>query len=118
MLTLSPAVRVFLACGPTDIRKSFDGLAALASSILQMDPLSGHLFVFCNRRRDRLKILYWDTSGFCILHKRLEKGTFAWPSEEETCAARLEVAGRELSLILSGIDLREGRRRRWYTKVS
>ena len=114
MLTLSPAVRVYLARGATDIRKSFDGLAAAAQSILQMDPLSGHLFVFCNRRRDRLKILYWDASGFCILHKRLEKGTFAWPGDEDTTEARLQINGRDLSLILAGVDLREGRRRRWF----
>jgi transposase len=93
---------------------SFDGLAAIAQSILRQDPLSGHLFVFCNRRRDRLKVLYWDTSGFCILHKRLEQGTFSWPQEDLPGA--LEVASRELALVLAGVDLRDARRRRWYCK--
>jgi transposase len=81
MLSIPPSTRVFLARGPTDVRKSFDGLSALAQSILRQDPFPGHLFVFWNRRRDRLKVLYWDSSGFCILHKRLERGTFSWPGK-------------------------------------
>ena len=112
MLSIPPSTRVFLARGATDVRKSFDGLSALAQSVLGQNPLSGHLFVFCNRRRDRLKVLYWDTSGFCILHKRLEQGTFSWPHDDLPSA--LEVASRELSLVLAGVDLREAKRRRWY----
>jgi transposase len=117
MLALPPSVRVFLATGATDIRKSFDGLSALAQSVLEQDPLSGHLFVFCNRRRDRLKILYWDRSGFWILHKRLEKGTFAWPREDDSAGVRLELTSNELGLLLAGIDLSQGRRRRWYQRA-
>jgi transposase len=72
MLSLPTSVRVYLARGPTDMRKSIDGLAAVTQQVLERDPLSGHLFVFCNRRRDRIKILYWETSGYWLLHKRLD----------------------------------------------
>src|SRR5205823_773514 len=81
MLTLSPAVRIYLATGATDLRRSIDGLSALVREQLALDPLSGHLFLFRNRRGDRLKILAWDRSGFWILYKRLEQGTRA-------CSAR------------------------------
>jgi transposase len=76
----SAAVRVYLATEPADMRKSFDGLAALASGHLALDPLSGHLFVFVNRRRDRIKILYWDRDGLAVWAKRLERGTFRLPA--------------------------------------
>ena len=79
MLSLPTSVRIYLARGATDMRKSIDGLSAVTTQVLEQDPFSGHLFVFCNRRRDRIKILYWEQSGFWLLHKRLEKGTFAWP---------------------------------------
>src|SRR5437870_12542716 len=78
MLTLSPAVRIYIATGATDLRRSIDGLAALVRERLTLDPLSGHLFLFRNRRGDRLKVLAWDRSGFWILYKRLEQGTFEW----------------------------------------
>ena len=81
MLTLSPAVRIYLATGTTDLRRSIDGLSALVRERFELDPLSGHLFLFRNRRGDRLKILAWDRSGFWILYKRLEQGTFAWPTD-------------------------------------
>lgn len=115
MLSLPPSVRVFLAVGATDMRKSFDGLAGLVRSSIGGDPLSGHLFAFCNRGRDRLKVLYWDTSGFCLLHKRLERGTFAWPQSTEAASA-VELDARELSLLLSGLDLAATRRRRWFER--
>ena len=85
MVTLPASVRVFVAVAPVDFRKGFDGLAQLAREVIEQDPLSGHLFVFSNRRRDRVKILYWDRDGLAIWMKRLEKGTFrlafAWSQE-------------------------------------
>jgi hypothetical protein len=83
MLTLSPAVRIYLATGTTDLRRSIDGLSVLVRERFDLDPLSGHLFLFRNRRGDRLKILAWDQGGFWVLYKRLERGTFAWPAEED-----------------------------------
>jgi transposase len=79
MLSLPTSVRVYLARGATDMRKSIDGLAAVTIEVLEHDPLSGHLFVLCNGQSNRIKILYWERSGFWLLHKRLERGTFAWP---------------------------------------
>ena len=79
MLTLSPAVRIYVATGATDLRRSIDGLSALVRARFDRDPFSGHLFLFRNRRGDRLKILLWDQSGFWVLYKHLEQGTFAWP---------------------------------------
>jgi transposase len=84
VLTISPAVRIYVATGTTDLRRSIDGLAALMRERFDLDPLSGHLFLFRNRRGDRLKILAWDQGGFWVLHKRLERGTFVWPAEEDS----------------------------------
>lgn len=116
MLTLSPAVRVYVASGTTDLRRSIDGLAALVRERFDQDPLSGHLFLFRNRRGDRLKILVWDRSGFWVLYKRLEEGTFAWPSEAD--GAPVEMRNADLLLLLSGVDLTHTRRRRWYERVA
>ena len=111
MLMLPPAVRIFLAAGPADLRRSFDGLAAMAREVIREDPLSGHLFVFSNRRRDRVKVLFWDRSGFVLWYKRLEKGVFRFPSAE---AGSVEVEAAELMLLLEGIELAGSRRReRW-----
>lgn len=97
--------RVFLAAGATDMRKAFNGLSGLVRSQLGSDPLSGDLFVFCNREKTRLKILYFDTSGLWVFAKRLERGTFAWPSRGE--AGRIELRYEELLLLLNGIEARE-----------
>ena len=113
MLTLSPTVRIHFAPGVTDMRKAFDGLAAAAKQVIGKDPLSGHLFAFANRKRDRIKVLFWDGSGFCLFAKRLEKGTFAWPKEKTDRSRRFEMTREELTLVLSGIDLRQSRRRPW-----
>jgi transposase len=112
MLTVSPAVRIYVATGATDLRRSIDGLSALVRQQLQLDPLSGHLFLFRNRRGDRLKILLWDQSGFWVLYKRLERGTFAWPVDERE--SPVEMRQRDLLLLLSGVDLATTRHRRWY----
>jgi transposase len=116
MLTLSPAVRIYLATGATDLRRSIDGLAALVRERITLDPLSGHLFLFRNRRGDRIKILAWDRGGFWVLYKRLERGTFAWPTDDDV--TRVELRGADLLLLLSGVDLTHTRRRRWYERVA
>ena len=81
MLTISPAVRIYLATGATDLRRSIDGLSAIVRDQFALDPCSGHLFAFRNRRGDRLKLLVWDHGGFWVFYKRLEQGTFAWPAD-------------------------------------
>jgi transposase len=116
MLTLSPAVRIYLATGATDLRRSIDGLSALVRERFDLDPLSGHLFLFRNRRGDRVKILLWDQSGFWVLYKRLEQGTFAWPLDDR--GAPVEMQHRDLLLLLSGVDLAPTRRRRWYERLA
>lgn len=113
MIALSPQVRVFLYRRPTDMRKSFHGLVALTESALQQDPLSGSLFVFLNRRRDRIKILYWGQTGFCIWYQQLQQGTYQLPCHESLDDQdTLEVTRSQLSLILDGIDLTSARQRR------
>ena len=112
MLTLPPSVRVFVAPGATDLRRGMDGLSTLVREQLRLEPLSGHLFMFRNRRGDRVKILIWDRSGFWVLYKRLERGTFAWPEGETEQAVELHVS--DLMLLLSGAELGGVSRRRWY----
>ena len=102
MLSLPPSVRIFLCTQPTDMRKSFDTLAALVRDGLKSDPLSGHLFVFLNKRRDRIKILYWDRDGLAVWAKRLESGTFRIP---HATAGRVEMTTADLAALLAGIDL-------------
>jgi len=113
MFGLSAAVRVYLAKEPADMRKSFDGLSALVAGALQLDPLSGHLFVFINRRRDRIKILYWDRDGLAVWAKRLERGTFRVPHATD---GRVEMTTAELAALLAGIDLNTARRRVRYSR--
>ena len=113
MFGLSAAVRVYLAKQPADMRQSFDGLSSLASGSLSLDPLSGHLFVFVNKRRDRIKILYWDRDGLAIWAKRLERGTFRIPA---AAADRVDMTTAELAALLAGIDLNTARRRVRYSR--
>ncbi len=108
MLTIPPSVHIFLACQPADMRWSFDRLAAMTQEVIGQDPLSGHLFVFRNRRGDRIKILFWDRSGYCLWYKRLEKGVFKFPDSN---AKSIEVEAATLALILEGIDLAGARHR-------
>lgn len=110
MLNPGPATKIYLACGATDMRKSFNGLYGLVVGTLDQDPLSGHLFIFSNRRRDRIKILFWDGSGLWVCAKRLEKGTFYWP---ENNAPSVEMTQAQLHLLLGGLDLHQARKRRW-----
>lgn len=114
MLTLPPSTRVFVATRPTDMRKSFDSLAALVRDFLGDDPLSGHLFVFRNRPGDRLKILWWDRDGLAIWYKRLEEGTFRFPAAGDE--ARLEMSAADLQLVLQGIDPAKVKRSKRYQR--
>jgi transposase len=116
VLTLPPSVRIYVATGASDLRRSIDGLRALVREQFGEDPFSGHLFLFRNRRGDRLKILVWDRSGFWVLYKRLEKGTFAWP--EVKAGATVEVSAAELMMLLGGLDFTAVRRRRWYERAA
>jgi transposase len=113
MLTLSGKVKVFLAAEPTDMRKSFDTLAALVQELLKLDPLSGHLFVFRGKRADRVKILWWDTHGYAIWYKRLETGTFRFPRPEPDTAS-LTISATELAMLLDGVELSSVKRRARY----
>ena len=116
MLTLPTSVRIYLARGATDMRKSIDGLTGLVQQVFAHDPFSGHLFAFCNRCKDRIKILYWEPSGFWLLHKRLERGTFAWPVPEDSTHTHVELSSTDLAALLGGIDLRRAKKQRWYSR--
>ena len=127
MLNVSPNLRIFLAIEPTDMRKSFDGLFALVESVINENPLSGHLFLFRNRKRDRVKLLYWDQDGLVIWYKRLEEGSYQFPSDlavqqnrptnadtRTDLPSSQEIRADELAMLLGGIDLRSITRRRRY----
>jgi len=109
MLSWPPSVQIYLSAQPADLRRGFDGLAALVRQCLGEDPLSGHLFVFRNRRGDRLKILYWDRSGYALWYKRLEQGTFRFPPAQ---SGRVQVSAAELAGMLEGIEWSEARRQK------
>jgi len=114
MLSISSATPIYLVSGVTDMRKSYNGLVAIVRNHLGDDPLSGSVYLFCNRRRDRIKLLAWDGSGLWVCAKRLEKGTFAWP---ETGARTVELTSQELVLLLGGLDLQGVHRRSWYRRA-
>ena len=113
MFGFGPATRIYLAVGATDMRKGFEDLYGLVRDRLQCSPLSGHVFLFCNAARNRLKLLVWDGSGLWICAKKLSRGRFCWP---EPRAGEVKVALRheELAMLLGGIDLSQARRRAWY----
>lgn len=113
MLSIGSATRVYVAAGATDMRKSFEGLFGLVRDRLQCDPLSGHVFLFSNAQRNRLKLLFWDGSGLWVCAKRLEKGRFRWP-ENKAGEHRITLTHEELALLLGGIDLTQTRRREWH----
>lgn len=113
MLRPLGSTRIFVCTEPTDMRKSFDGLCGLVTDSLQQDPLCGALFLFCNRRRDRLKLLYWDGDGYALWYKRLEEGTFQIPPKRDD-AAHVVLSQAELAMLLDGIDLSAIRRRKRY----
>jgi transposase len=111
MLSWPPSVRIFLASKPADMRRGFDGLARMATEVIRQDPLSGALFVFRNRRGDRLKVLYWAGDGYALWYRRLERGTFRFPA----CGGEaVEIRAADLTMILEGIDLSRTRRQPRY----
>jgi len=116
MIHLPASVRVYLCLTACDMRKSFDGLHALVRDYLTLNAFAGHLFVFASRRRDRVKILYWDRDGFAMWSKRLEEGTYAVPLAESTEELRREITVQELGALLSGIDLNQATRRKRYRR--
>jgi transposase len=114
VLTLPASVRIFVAAEAVDLRRGFDGLAATTRSVIREDPLNGHLFVFLNRRRNRIKLLVWDRTGYLVVYKRLERGTFCLPTAPAPGHRHVEMDAGELALMLEGIDLRGAvRRERW-----
>ena len=110
MLSPGTSARVYLAVGATDMRKSIDGLAATVVAELALDPLSAHWFVFCNRGRDKLKILYWDHNGFWLYYRRLERGRFSWPAQAPSAA--LSITARQVAWLLGGLALDQSRAHR------
>jgi len=110
MLSLPLSIRVYVCMQPTDMRRSFDGLSAMTEHLLRQNPFSGHLFVFVNRRGDRLKILWWDRGGYVIYYRRLEEGTFQLPLSDGDA---VEIDASELAMILDGVDLAADRLHRY-----
>jgi transposase len=110
-------LRVCLAAGPADLRRSFEGLALLVKEALKEDERSSQIFVFTNKRRDRIRLLYWDGTGLWLMTKRLEQGTFAWPQVPDG-AAKIQLRSEALEMLLSGIDLKGARMRPWYEDPS
>ncbi len=109
MILLPRAVRVYVATQPVSLRRSFDGLSNEVRAVLGRDPLSGHVFVFLNRRKNQVKLLVWTRGGFTIIHKRLERGTFAFAQRVTSEAQSVEVDAHELSMLLEGIDVTRAR---------
>ena len=104
MFSALPGIKVYLAVGITDMRKAINGLSILVEEQMELDPFSGHLFGFCNRKRDMVKILYWGRNGFCLWHKRLEKDRFQWPESAEDV---LYIGSRELNWLIDGLSIKQ-----------
>jgi transposase len=115
MLAIPAAIKIFVAVEPIDMRKQFNGLWSLAVERLQEDPKSGAMFVFINKDRDRLKILYWDGTGAWVLAKRLEQGRFSWP-RSASAQSKLSLTPEALSMLVGGIELKDGLRKAWYER--
>lgn len=118
MLTLPASVRIYVAAEAVDLRRGFDGLAATTRGVIGADPLSGHVFVFLNGRKNRIKLLVWDRTGYVLLYKRLEQGTFALPTRPAPGCRHVEIDAGELGLMLEGLDLRGARRRKRYRRAA
>lgn len=116
MIGFTGALKIYLALEPQDMRKSFNGLYAAAQEHLGEDPRSGALFVFCNKRRNRIKTLYFDGTGLWVSAKRLERGCFSWPKPSRGGQSKLRLAPEALVLLLDGVDLRGARLRPWYER--
>ena len=116
MFGFGSATRIYLAAGATDMRKGFEGLHGLVRDRLLLDPLSGHLFLFSNAQRNRLKLLFWDGSGLWVCAKRLEKGRFRWPAAESG-ETKVTLSHEELAMLVGGIDPASSKRRAWFRKI-
>lgn len=116
MFGVGAATRIYLAPGATDMRKGFNGLYGLVRDQLMCDPMSGHLFLFSNAQRNRLKVLFWDTTGLWVCAKRLEKGRFHWPKPGAE-QAKIVLSHEEFTMLLGGIDLAQARSRKWYRRA-
>jgi len=116
MLSFSGSLKIFVALEPCDMRKSFNGLHAAVRDRLSEDPLSGALYLFCNKKRNLMKILYWDGSGLWVLAKRLEKGTFNWAQSASGKTDKISLTPQALAMLTDGIDLKDGMTRAWYEK--
>jgi transposase len=116
MLSFPGSLKVYVAIEPQDMRKSFNGLSAVVEGRLREDPRRGALFLFANKRRNRLKILYFDGTGQWVLAKRLEKGTFSWPKASASGQVKITLTPEALAMLTDGIDLRDGCRRAWYER--
>jgi len=116
MLSFAGSLKVFVALEACDMRKGFNGLHALAAERLGEDPRQGAVFVFTNRRRTRLKLLYWDGTGLWVMTKRLEQGTFSWPQSAQPQATKLKLTAEALAMLTDGVDLRGARLRPWYER--
>lgn len=114
MILPGAGTRIFLATGPTDMRKGFDGLSELVRQRIQGDPLTGHWFIFCNRRRNRLKVLFFDGSGLWLCQKQLQRGIYSWPDAESGSSVTL--TREELTLLLGGIELERVRSKNWWRR--
>jgi len=117
MLSIAANVSVYLCTGATDLRKGFDGLHTLVLQVFKRDPLDGHLFLFVNRRRDRMKILWWDRDGMALFYKRLEAGTYQLPASPEGCEG-IKIDSRDLAMMLNGIDIQSAKRRKRYSRAA
>lgn len=116
MLNFTGSLKVYLATEPADLRKSFNGLYALTTSVLKERPENGGLFVFTNKRRNRVKILNFDGTGLWVMTKRLEKGTFSWPKGVDVEDGKLPLSPEALALLLDGVDMKGGKFRPWYQR--
>ncbi len=113
-MKLPVQTRVYIAIGHTDMRKSINGLSQLVADNFDTDIFAGHLFAFCNRRRDIIKILFWDKNGFCIWHKRLERDRFHWPKSEFEI---INIDSRQLSWLLAGLDIARAHQKLFYSQI-
>ena len=117
MFGIGAATRIYLAVGATDMRKSFEGLSGLIREKLSQEPLSGHLFLFCNKPRNRLKVVFWDGHGLWVCAKRLEKGRFSWPvSGKGEASAAATIRSEELAMLLGGIEMARTERKQWWRR--
>jgi transposase len=116
MFAMGAATRIYVATGATDMRKGFCGLEGLIRERLESDPTSGHIFLFANARRDRLRLVYFDGSGLWVCAKRMERGRLCWP-EPSSSGTKVQLSHEQFALLIGGIDLTQTRERKWYRKV-